>query len=109
MAEARRGRPLGFEPDQAIHELMLLFWEQGYDGTTQTDMVVRTGLSSSSLYNTFGDKPAIFDRVLERYNSMTATGCEPLMTGTDGLAELEALLVRVHRHVAEPADTPAGC
>lgn len=109
MTEIHRGRPLGFDPDQTLHQLMLLFWEHGYDATTQSDMVARTGLSSSSLYNTFGDKPAIFDRVLERYNAMTVTGCEPLMTGTDGLAELEALVERVHEHVAQPEDMPAGC
>ena len=104
-----RGRPLGFDPDAVIHELVLLFWEKGYNATTQADMVKRTGLSSSSLYNTFGDKPAIFDRVLARYNEMTASACEPMMTGSDGLAELEAFLARREAHLSQPVSGPAGC
>ena len=103
------GRPLGFDPDAVIHELVLLFWEKGYDATTQADMVERTGLSSSSLYNTFGDKPAIFDCVLARYNQMTASVFEPMLTGSDGLAELEAFIDWREAHVLEPAYGLAGC
>ncbi len=107
--EKHRGRPLGFDPDAVIDALVTLFWEKGYDATTQADMVERTGLSSSSLYNTFGDKPATFDRVLTRYNEMAAGGCEPMMTGTDGLAELEALVDGVERHLSQQGDRPPGC
>ena len=103
------GRPLGFDPDAVIHELVLLFWEKGYDATTQADMVERTGLSSSSLYNTFGDKPAIFDCVLARYNEMTAGVFEPMLTGSDGLAELQAFIDWREAHVLEPAYGLAGC
>ena len=102
------GRPLGFDPDAVILELVYLFWEKGYEATTQADMVERTGLSSSSLYNTFGDKPAIFDRVLARYNEHTASEFAPFKASHNGLAALEAFVDRRMALVAEPEHGP-GC
>ncbi|MGI9596062.1 MAG: TetR/AcrR family transcriptional regulator [Acidimicrobiales bacterium] len=103
-----RGRPLGFDPDTVLDDLVMLFWEKGYDDTTQADMVKRTGLSSSSLYNTFGDKPATFDRVLARYNDMVAAACEPMAGGNSGLAELEAYVDWLEARLVS-GDGPSGC
>lgn len=94
-AETRRGRPLGFDPYTALDELMYLFWDKGYDHTAQADMVERTGLSSSSLYNAFGDKAAIFDAVLTRYNEGVDANCAPMFDRADGLEALEAFIDRL--------------
>ena len=105
---ARRGRPPSFDRDEVLDRLMFLFWERGYDGTSQADMVERAGISSSSLYNTFGNKPDIFDSVAERYNEMMRGALAPLRDGTGGLGDVEAFL----RGVAEQARSgpaPPGC
>ncbi len=68
----------------------MLFWEKGYDATTQGDMAARTGLSTSSLYNTFGNKPEIFKTVLQRYNAMTEAGLLQIEQGSAGLDDVEA-------------------
>ena len=107
--ETQRGRPLGFNPDATLDELMYLFWDQGYDHTTQADMVERTGLSSSSLYNTFGDKAAIFDAVLARYNEGVDANCAPMFDRADGLEALDVFIDRLDQHVKEPLFGSAGC
>ena len=107
--EAQPGRPLGFDPDATLDQLMYLFWDKGYDHTTQADMVKRTGLSSSSLYNTFGDKAAIFDAVLARYNDAADTNCAPMFNGADGLEALEAFIDGLAQHVKEPLFGVSGC
>ena len=107
--EAQRGRPLGFDPDAALDQLMYLFWEQGYDHTTQADMAARTRLSTSSIYNTFGDKAAIFDAVLARYNERVDVNCAPMFDRTDGLEALKAFIGRLNQHVKEPLFGSAGC
>lgn len=107
--EAQRGRPLGFDPDTTLDELMYLFWEKGYDHTTQADMVARTGLSTSSLYNTFGDKAAIFDAVLARYNEAVDINCAPMFDRADGLEALEIFIDRLNQHVKEPRFGSPGC
>lgn len=87
-----KGRPLGFDPEAALDALMMLFWEKGYDATTQGDMAERTGLSTSSLYNTFGNKPEIFKTILKRYNAMTEAGLLEIENGTAGLDDVEAYI-----------------
>jgi AcrR family transcriptional regulator len=107
--ESQRGRPLGFDPDATLDELMYLFWDKGYDHTTQADMVERTGLSSSSLFNTFGDKAAIFDAVLARYNEGADANCAPMFNRADGLEALGAFIDRLAQHVKEPLFGSSGC
>ena len=108
-AETQRGRPLGFDPDATLDDLMYLFWDKGYDHTTQADMMERTGLSSSSLYNTFGDKAAIFDAVLARYNDGVDLNCAPMFDRADGLEALEVFIGRLGNHVKEPLFGSSGC
>jgi AcrR family transcriptional regulator len=107
--ESKLGRPKGFNPSATLDELMHLFWEKGYDHTTQADMVERTGLSSSSLYNTFGDKPTIFDAVLARYNESTDANCAPMFGRADGLEAIKAFIDRLAQHVKEPLFGSSGC
>ena len=104
-----RGRPLGFEPDSALDQLMQLFWEQGYDHTTQADMIERTGLSSSSLYNTFGDNTSIFDAALARYNELVDANCAPMFDRANGLEALEVFIDRLGEHVVRPQLGARGC
>ena len=107
--EIQRGRPLGFDPDATLDKLMYLFWDNGYDHTTQADMVETTGLSSSSLYNTFGDKTAIFDATLARYNELVDANCAPMFDQPDGLDALETFIDRLGQHVKDPLFGSSGC
>jgi TetR/AcrR family transcriptional repressor of nem operon len=49
---------------------MALFWEQGYEATSVRDLISRAGISSSSLYATFGDKHDIYSAALARYRAI---------------------------------------
>ncbi len=61
------GRPLGFDPDAVLDQATEVFWRQGYDGTSLTDLLHATGLSKSSLYQQFGGKALLFEQCLARY------------------------------------------
>lgn len=56
-----------FLPDQALEKAMDLFWEQGYEASSIEDIVQCTGLGRGSLYDTFGDKHALYLAALKRY------------------------------------------
>ena len=56
-----------FLPDQALETVMKLFWQQGYEGSSIEDIVQSTGLGRGSLYDTFGDKHALYVAALQRY------------------------------------------
>src|SRR6516165_2515649 len=51
------GRPRAFE----------VFWRQGYEGTALSDLTAAMGINRPSLYATFGNKEALFRKVLDRY------------------------------------------
>lgn len=60
-------RPRQFDEQDVIQKATALFWEQGYRGTSPKELLEATGLSRSSLYNTFGSKQGLFERALARY------------------------------------------
>ena len=62
-----RGRPRNFDETGALEKATQVFWSKGYDGVTIEDLVAGMGVGRPSLYAVFGDKRAIFLRVLRAY------------------------------------------
>jgi AcrR family transcriptional regulator len=63
------GRPRKFDEETAVEAAMLVFWEKGYEGASLSDLTQAMGIDRKSMYLTFGDKEALFKRVLDRYNT----------------------------------------
>jgi AcrR family transcriptional regulator len=61
------GRPREFEIDDAIDKATALFWRNGYEGTSLSDLTKTIGISPPSFYFAFGSKEALFRRAIERY------------------------------------------
>ena len=57
-----------FAADDVKQKAMQAFWEQGYRGTSMQDLVETMGINRASLYDTFGDKYALFIETLHNYN-----------------------------------------
>ncbi len=51
---------------------MDLFWEQGYESTSLSDLVETTGVNRVSLYREFGDKRGLYLACLDRYTACVA-------------------------------------
>lgn len=49
--------------DKALH----IFWCKGFNGTSMQDLIDGLGISRSSLYDTYGDKRALFLTALDKY------------------------------------------
>lgn len=73
-----------FDVNDALERAMSVFWELGYEATSVDDLTKATGVSRSSLYNTFGNKEELFVRVIDHYleksrpNFMAALGSEDI-------------------------------
>ncbi|MEV7425734.1 MULTISPECIES: TetR/AcrR family transcriptional regulator [unclassified Streptomyces] len=61
------GRPRGFDTDEALERAMRVFWEQGYEGASLTDLTNAMGITRTSMYAAFGNKEELFRKALERY------------------------------------------
>src|SRR5215217_5127451 len=62
-----RGRPRAFDADKALDRAMTVFWRKGYEGASLPDLTKAMGINRPSLYAAFGNKEALFRKVLDRY------------------------------------------
>ncbi len=92
-APSPRGRPREFDQDEVLDRLLEIFWAQGFEATSITDLVEATGLNKSSLYNSFGSKEGLFAAAVERYVDMRSSTLIALARdGTQGLDDILDLL-----------------
>ena len=81
------GRPLEHNPQAVIDAAMLSFWRRGYDGCSLTNLLDATGLSKSSLYQSYGNKKQIFLLTLAHYSEQETVAMgqeiEAVKTGYD--------------------------
>lgn len=86
-------RPLAFDPQKKLHKAMMLFWRKGYDATSMQDLVTELDINRFSIYNTFGDKHALFVLTLEYYEERVfGTLLKALQPTDKGLESLENYL-----------------
>ncbi|MFC3678303.1 TetR/AcrR family transcriptional regulator [Ferrovibrio xuzhouensis] len=60
-------RPREFDETAVLDAAVQCFWQHGYDGTSVRDLAEKTGITSASLYNAFGDKRGLYRRALDHY------------------------------------------
>lgn len=104
------GRPRTFDTNAALDKAVRLFWQQGYEATSMSDLVTELGVAAASLYAAFGNKAGLFEAVVERYASTFSVALYAPVNDPE-LSTYEAvkgLLTRAAATFSEP-DTPAGC
>jgi TetR/AcrR family transcriptional repressor of nem operon len=87
----KRGRKPRFDRDQTIATLADLFWDRGYDGIALSDVMDATGLSKSSLYNSFGDKDDLFRKALSHYHNEVVEQAAEWLASDDEISPWDTL------------------
>ncbi len=93
MDTKRRGRPRGYDADQALDQAMGRFWDQGFAATSLDELSAATGMNRPSLYGAFGDKQALYLAAFERYRAAAMTGMAQALDDRP----LREGLIRVYR------------
>ncbi len=104
-----RGRPRRFDRDAALLAAMRVFWEQGFEAASMTELTEAMGINPPSLYAAFGDKRRLYGEALQRYQERV--GCfvpDALAGGTTAQEALANLLARAAEVYAAPGE-PKGC
>ena len=93
-----------FSPDAAIDDVLELFWERGYHGTSMSVVAAHLKLSRSSIYQAFGSKQALFVQVLRRYGPCRVPGL-----GDDALSPRGELVAMFERTAAQREAQARSC
>ena len=56
-----------FEPERALEAAVNVFWRLGYEHTSLDTLMKEMGVARQSLYDTFGDKRALYLKALRHY------------------------------------------
>jgi AcrR family transcriptional regulator len=102
------GRPRGFDADEALERAMLVFWEHGYEGASLAGLTGAMGISTTSMYATFGNKEELFRRALERYTEVPSAYLLRALEEPTALRVATAILTGTVRTTTRPAH-PHGC
>ncbi|MGE0408001.1 MAG: TetR/AcrR family transcriptional regulator [Amphiplicatus sp.] len=100
-------RPRTFDDDVVLSRAMHVFRRKGYAASSVRDLETATGLTSGSLYNSYGDKRGLFRAASNHYNRVVLwrriQRHAPEGSGADGLRRLFLSLLK------EPDGGSAGC
>ena len=102
------GRPRSFDPDKALDRAMHVFWRKGYEGTSLADLTRAMRINAPSLYAAFGNKDALFGRVIDRYVAGPASFIPKALDAPTARLMVEQLLKGVVAMQAAKGN-PGGC
>lgn len=103
-----RGRPRAFDPDHALDRAMEVFWRQGYEGTSLSDLTEAMGINRPSLYAAFGNKEELYRKVLDRYAEGPAQHVCQALQEPNARRVVEKLLLGTIDLLSCPSN-PKGC
>lgn len=102
------GRPKKFDEDEALDRAMYVFWKKGYEGASLSDLTRAMGINPPSLYRTFGNKQALFWKVLERFGEGPAAYVMDCLQEPTAFEVVKARLYGSVQMMADPKH-PWGC
>ncbi|WP_458126832.1 TetR/AcrR family transcriptional regulator [Paenibacillus sp. Z3-2] len=96
-----------FEVNEVLDKAMKIFWEQGYEKTSMSDLVEHMGIHRRSIYDTFDDKHSLFLQAMDRYNGKVSNTLlaeiKASKTAVEALQKIFGVMI------SESEDTPSGC
>src|SRR5271154_3292984 len=104
-----RGRPRTFDEGWALEKATQVFRSKGYDGVTIDDLVAGMGVGRPSLYSVFGDKRALFLRVLKAYAEKKGALAAKALLSPEALRDSLASFLRQAVETATEKGSAPGC
>ncbi|SFS64835.1 TetR/AcrR family transcriptional regulator [Paenibacillus sp. BC26] len=100
-----------FDEDAVLLKAMVLFWDQGFEKTSMQDLVTRMGIHKGSLYDTFGDKQALYNRALKRYVELFEQAVKrPVKSRmAETHSAKEAIRMILEMAIQKNDEVPSGC
>jgi TetR/AcrR family transcriptional repressor of nem operon len=106
---ADMARPREFDEEEALGQVMRVFWDQGYQASTFEDLTKAADVRKQSLYGVFGDKRSLFLKALALYRTQVLSRTRQVVSEADSPIEGIARLMRYAARPPGPKDGPSGC
>ncbi|MFB5760616.1 TetR/AcrR family transcriptional regulator [Paenibacillus medicaginis] len=95
-----------FEVNEVLDKAIHLFWVQGYEKTSMQELVEYMGIHRRSIYDTFGDKHALFMSALKRYEAIQNNKMRLLVEKQEPVKQLLQYFLQT---TLEKEGDPQGC
>lgn len=103
-----RGPEKQFDPEIALTRAMEVFWAQGYEGASLSQLLQHMGISKKSLYDTYGNKRSLFLKALDHYTQTVTHGLrDRLARPGSPLGHLRSLFQEIQQINGQPGSH--GC
>jgi TetR/AcrR family transcriptional repressor of nem operon len=76
-----------FDPERALARAMAVFWRLGYEKASTETLMKAMGIARQSLYDTFGDKRALYLKALAYYRDKTNNDAQRMLEATASVKE----------------------
>lgn len=100
-------RCVEFNETEIIEKAMNVFWEKGYHGTSMQDLVDAMQINRSSLYNSIGDKHALFMKCVTHYTDVAIKETKGKVAKEP--SALQGLIKIIRDKAAWVVDCERGC
>ena len=81
-----------FDRDAAMDKALEVFWQKGYAAASTADLLEAMQIGRQSMYDTFGDKHALYLEALRRYNDVSTTELLRALHGETPLGSIANML-----------------
>jgi AcrR family transcriptional regulator len=105
---ARLGRPRAFDPNAVLERAMHVFWANGYEGASLSNLTRAMRINRPSLYAAFGNKEQLFRKVLDRYMDGPLAWFGKALAAPKAREVIEQIFLGTAR-MAEDPRAPTGC
>ena len=103
---SERGRPRQFDVDDALEQALQVFWRQGFQGASISELTDAMGLTKPSLYAAYGDKEGLYLKALQRY---IARRFGPIVERLETQADGRRAVAECLRELVQLFAQPGGC
>ncbi len=97
-----------FDPNVALDQAVQVFWNQGYEATSMTDLLDAMGLHKGSFYDTFGSKHNLYLQAIQRYLQVRFDEFQQIAQGKDPKQAILAMF-RAARQECLSGERNKGC
>lgn len=104
-----RGRPRIFKEEQALDAALAVFWRNGYQGASLSELTDAMGISKPSMYAAFGNKEQLYLSALQRYREKHLSRHAEALAVEADLKMAMRLFLRSVATMLTAAELPGGC